>query len=51
MFLKFYRNPNPQINDYVQKNYYNSNNTLDSYVKKINELNEILTNEMSKNQV
>lgn len=41
------------MNDFAQKNYYSSNNSvnLDVYVNKINELNEILSREMNNNQV
>ena len=48
-----FRNQNPIINDFAQKNYYASNNSvnLDIYINKINELNEILTKEMNQNQV
>lgn len=41
------------MNDFAQKNYYGSNNSvnLDVYVNKINELNEVLSREINKNQV
>lgn len=50
----FRGNANPMMNEFAQKNYYNSNPNpvnLDVYVSKINELNEALTKEVSNNQV